>query len=306
MISSLLTALNPFAPSTQPPSSHGTIPIVYSDEDEGEEEEATRGGGAAVRRLHVEDAAYDAPTGMHPIFDLRAGGRSHAGMKRPNNEDAMLLLDEEGLYVVADGMGGHQGGEVASRLAVDAMATTFLEEGALRAVVSNVPPRAVQLVQGFAAANEAVRYAAAQNRVLAEMGTTVVAARFCPKKGRVYVGHVGDSRCYRLRDGQLERVTRDHTMAELGFVGREAQRLSRAVGSNGIVEADLAVLEPRNDDVFLLCSDGINKTLSDETILEVLGSIHDPEAAANELIARANALGARDNVTAIVVRIRNP
>lgn len=265
--------------------------------------ESSRENGAVVRRLHVEETAYDCPTGMTHLFRVRSGGRSHTGMTRPSNEDAMLMLDDEGIYAVADGMGGHQGGEIASRLAVDAIAKTFRDTTELQTVLSNVPPRAVQLVQGLAAANEAIRHAANENLGLAEMGTTAVAAYFCTKKGRVYVGHVGDSRCYRLRRGVLECITRDHTMAELGFAGREAHRLSRAVGPNGIVEADVAVLEPRQGDVFLLCSDGLNKTLSDNAIWSVLESVPDPNAAANELVTRANELGARDNVTAIVIRV---
>jgi protein phosphatase len=130
-----------------------------------------------------------------------------------------------------------------------------------------------------------------------------VAARFVPNKGRVYVGHVGDSRCYRLRENKLEQITRDHTMAEYGVSGKEARRLTRAVGSNGIVEADLVVLEPRQDDVFLLCSDGLTKVLPDEMIAEVLLNEPDPDTAALELIARAKARRASDNVTAVVVRV---
>jgi serine/threonine protein phosphatase PrpC len=284
------------------PLSDGPIVDFYDDEDE--DDEPTTGGGAAVRKLHCEvDAAFDEPTGTFRLFELSAGARTDPGTKRANNEDSMLVLEDESLFVVADGMGGHAGGEVASQLAVEAMASTFLEKARTPCILSNVPPRAVQLVQGFAAANEAIRSAASKNPVLSDMGTTVVAARFCPNKGRAYIGHVGDSRCYRLRESKLEQITKDHTLAEYGVVGRESHALSRAVGSNGIVETDLVVVEPREGDVFLLCSDGLNKSLSDDVIHEVLDNEPDPDRAAAELIARANTARARDNVTAIVVRI---
>lgn len=275
---------------------------IYDDEDE--DDEPTRGGGAVVRKLYMEDgAAPDEPTGIHPRFAVRSGGRTDPGTRVTTNEDAMLMLESEGLYVVADGMGGHAGGALASQLAIEAMAATFLENADAPCMLANVPPRAMQLVQGIAAANEAIRSAASRNPTLSEMGTTVVAARFMPLKGRVYVGHVGDSRCYRFREGRLEQITTDHTMAEYGVSGKDARRLTRAVGSNGIVEADLVVLEPQKEDVFLLCSDGLTKALSEDQIAEALASEPDPDTAARELIARAKARKAKDNVTAIVVRV---
>jgi protein phosphatase len=283
-------------------SSGPDVPDLYEDEDE--EDEPTKGGGAVVRKLYVEDtASVDEPTGPHALFELRSGGRTDVGTRAKNNEDALLLLEGEALYVVADGMGGHAGGEIASQLAIEAMAATFVDDDGSPVVLPNVPPRAMQLVQGFAAANEAIRSNASKNPRLFEMGTTLVAARFCPRKGRVYIGHVGDSRCYRLRDDKLEQITRDHTMAEYGVSGKDARRLTRAVGSNGIVEADLVVLAPCLEDVFLLCSDGLTKALPDEMIADVLVNEPDPDTAARELIARAKARKAQDNVTAIVIRV---
>ena len=283
--------------------SDDSIPNVYADDDD-DSDAATLGGGAAVRNLHLErEAIRDEPTGRHALFELLAGARTDPGTKRPNNEDSMLVLEDEHLFVVADGMGGHAGGEIASQLAVDAMATTFLEKTPTSCVVANLPVRALELVQSFAAANEAIRSVASKNAHLTNMGTTVVAARFCPNKGRAYIGHVGDSRCYRLRGNKLEQMTKDHTLAEYGVGGREGDRLTRAVGVNGIVETDLVVVQPHEGDVFLLCSDGLNKSVTDEVIQDVLDSEPDPDRAAEELIARACAAFARDNVTAIVVRI---
>ena len=149
------------------------VPDLYEDEEE--EDEPTTGGGAVVRKIHLEgDAAVDEVTGLHALFDLRSGSRTDPGTRVPNNEDAMLVLECEALYVVADGMGGHAGGEIASQLAVEAMATTFLERHKTPCLLSNVPPRAMELVQGFAAANEAIRSTASRNPKLSEMGTTVV------------------------------------------------------------------------------------------------------------------------------------
>jgi protein phosphatase len=303
LLSSLLTRLTyGFKEMEESPQSLEEVPDLSDDEDE----EPTRGGGAAVRKLYFEDGAQQEEPAGPDLFDLRAGGRSDPGTKVTNNEDAMLVLEGEGLYVVADGMGGHAGGEIASQLAVEALANTFLDKKPVPLLMLNVPPQATQLVQGIAAANEAIRSMAARTPWLSEMGTTVVAARFAPAQGRLYVGHVGDSRCYRFRDGKLEQITRDHTMAEYGLSGKDARRLSRAVGSNGIVEADLAVLVPRDGDVYLLCSDGLTKTLSEEAIAEVLEQEPDPDTAARELVARAREQRARDNVTVVVVRVSGP
>jgi protein phosphatase len=280
------------------------LPALYDAEDEGDYE-PTRGGGAAVRRLLVDpDAIDDEPTGCHELFEMRCAGRTDVGRKRRSNEDAMLVLERHGIFAVADGMGGHAGGQIASRLAIEAIEATFTAGGSESCVLAHVPRRGAELVQSFAAANEAVRGVASKSAQLYEMGTTLVAARFCPAKGRLYVGHVGDSRCYRLRDGELMQITRDHTLAELGVTGREARHLSRAVGPSGIVEADLAVLEPHPGDIYVLCSDGLTKMLNEEVIADVLRNAPNPELAVTDLVELANAHGATDNVTAVIIEIR--
>ena len=271
-----------------------------------EDDEATVGGGAAVRHVRCEPAEADPPPAGKPFFAVHASGKTDTGRRRRANEDALLVLREQAVYAVADGMGGHAGGAVASKLAVEAIAAAFTDGIERPCVLSNVPPLAAELVQSLAAANEAVRRAAARDMRLSDMGTTVVAARFCPDRGRLYVGHVGDSRCYRLREGALELLTRDHTMAELGVTGRAAAHLSRAVGPRGVVEADVAVLEPRAGDVYLLCTDGLTKMISDDEIRDVLVAETTAEGAVTQLIARANAEGGRDNVTALVVQIAEP
>jgi len=277
-------------------SAHDLPSLVGDDDDV---DEPTMGGGAAVRYLRSEP--QDA-RGIVP-FTLTAAGTTDAGRVRPSNEDALLVLPSHSVFAVADGMGGHAGGAVASELAVAAIATAFLDRVRAPSLLSGIPAAAGELVASFAAANEAIRCMAARDGRLSEMGTTIVAARFCPDQARLYVGHVGDSRCYRLRDGALEQVTRDHTLAELGFRGRESRHLSRAVGPHGVVEADVAVLAVRPGDVYLLCSDGLSKMVVDDTILDILAWEDEPASAARELVALANARGGRDNVTAVVIRV---
>ena len=284
-----------------------TVPVNVCDYDGDDEpvDEMPLGGprGAAVRNFHCEaDATVDEPSRSAPFFSISAAGATHRGMRRSSNEDAFLVLAEQGVYVVADGMGGHAGGEIASQLAVEAIAAAFHDDIAT-SLHDHVPPLAAELVQSIGAANEAIHAAASKNRQLSDMGTTVVAARFDANKGRLYVGHVGDSRCYRLREGVLKQITRDHTMAELGLTGREGGYLSRAVGRKIVVEADVAVVEPRPGDVYLLCTDGLTKMIPDAVVGGTLAEEKDPVAAAAALISRANAAGGRDNITALVVRI---
>jgi protein phosphatase len=229
---------------------------------------------------------------------------SDVGRQRKRNEDAALVLETENVYAVADGMGGHQGGAIASQLAVEAITTTFL--GAPRSgVIPRVPPEAAMLVQSISAANESIRYLATRNANLAEMGTTVVAAMFRPECGRLYVAHVGDSRCYRWRDGVLEQLTRDHTVRAMDSKGGMVERLNRAVGPCGVVDVDLAVHVTRPGDKYLLCSDGISKMLSKDEIREALASGDSPQARARDLVERANAAGGKDNITALVVSVNS-
>ena len=285
----------------RPPSAAQPIRIMMMDE---EDEEPTRGGGASVRHVRCEPAAEgEPPAAGRALFAVHAAGRTDTGLRRRANEDVLLVLRKQAVYVVADGMGGHAGGAVASQLAVEAIATAFIDGSESPCILSNVPPLAAELVQSLAAANESIRRAAARDVRLSDMGTTVVAARFCPERGRLYVGHVGDSRCYRLREGTLELLTRDHTMAELGVTGRQSVHLSRAVGPKGVVEADVAVLEPRAGDIYLLCTDGLTTMVSDQEIRDVLLAEDTAESAATMLVARANAGGGRDNVTALVVQV---
>jgi protein phosphatase len=155
-------------------------------------------------------------------------------------------------------------------------------------------------------ANEAIFERAKAEPELNGMGTTVVSARFSPNKQRLYVGHVGDSRCYRLRDQELRQVTTDHTMGSLGVTGPLAERLERAVGIAPAVKVDIIIARPLPNDIYLLCSDGLSKMVSDAAMRDILIAEKDLNKAAAALIATANAKGGRDNITVILIQVKSP
>jgi protein phosphatase len=145
--------------------------------------------------------------------------------------------------------------------------------------------------------------ASQENDAYAGMGTTVVGAYFSPNNQRVYIAHVGDSRCYRLRGGKLVQITTDHTLGAAGIVGKSAAVLSRAVGVEESVEVDVAMESPLPGDIYLLCSDGLSRMVKDEEILSTMTGEKDLEAATKKLIDMANERGGRDNITTILVRV---
>src|SRR5262249_14205671 len=142
-------------------------------------------------------------------------------------------------YVVADGMGGHAGGDVASKMAVEAIGDAFKKSAFVGDPYPNVPRRGGELAMAIQMANKAIFEFARTNQAYQGMGTTVVSTRFSPNKQRLYVGHVGDSRCYRLRGKVLQQITTDHTMGAQGVTGPLASHLNRAVGVAPGVKIDL-------------------------------------------------------------------
>ncbi len=257
--------------------------------------------------IHVDDEAIgDEPTGPLPLVLVSGVARTDRGLRRKRNEDSFLAWPEEYLFVVADGMGGYAGGEVASRLAVEtieaAYRSNFFEGGPF----PDVPREASDLAKAIHMANRVIRTRALEDATLAEMGTTVVAARFSPRKNRVYFGHVGDSRAYRLRDGRLRQLTTDHTLRnEFGVTGKQAEFLTRAVGVDPGVRIDVIIARHQIGDIYLICSDGLSKMANSEDICSLLQSSATPEEAAQSLVARALAGGGRDNVTVIVVKVED-
>jgi serine/threonine protein phosphatase PrpC len=224
---------------------------------------------------------------------LRAGARTDVGRVRKGNEDSYTA--EEPLFAVADGMGGHQGGEVASSLALE---TIGKGDGSLEKLVRE--------------ANAAVYRRAAGDPGLAGMGTTVTILR---ADGDVLrMAHVGDSRAYMLRDGRLQRLTKDHTVVERlvdegKLTAQEAeihpQRsiLTRALGVDEALQVDQAAIEPRAGDRLLICSDGLTGMVDEEHIRHILTEKADPQAAADALVEAANGAGGQDNITAIVIDV---
>lgn len=255
--------------------------------------------------IRGEETAEEEPAEGAPRILVSAQGDSDQGRRRARNEDSFLVLEEHALFAVADGMGGHSGGQVASSLAMETIRSVFCgaDAGGTFAADSPLPRPAQELAMAVLRANRAVLDRARSDPGLAEMGTTLVAARFALDRQRLYIGHVGDSRCYRLRDAQLDLLTTDHTMRELGLLGPRANDLSRAVGLEQNLDIDLIVDRPRAHDVYLLCTDGLTKMTSDAQILDVLLAEPDLESAVYSLIERANDAGGRDNVTVLLVKV---
>jgi serine/threonine protein phosphatase PrpC len=250
------------------------------------------------------EAAIEQPTAPAPLLLLSAVAQTHRGRKRKVNEDSFVVQEDRHLFVVADGMGGHTGGKIASHQAVDTIAASF-DTGDFGDLVAGLPRDGAELAASIQSANQAVWEQACKDTSLKGMGTTVVAVRFAPAKARLYIGHVGDSRCYRLRDGVFEMLTSDHTLAAMGVRGQAGEMLTRAVGVTAAVKIDLILAAPRPGDVFLLCSDGLTKMVSETEIAGILANTLDPEIAVHALIEQANHNGGKDNITAIVIQVHD-
>ncbi|HEU4408552.1 MAG TPA: PP2C family serine/threonine-protein phosphatase [Polyangiaceae bacterium] len=265
------------------------------------------GEAAAVPILYDDDAAVDEPTGVTAMILVSAVGQTDRGQRRRRNEDSYLVLPEYNLFVIADGMGGHAGGEVASRLAVETMERAFRQQVFEGNPYPNVPRRGSDLAQSIQMANRVIYDASRRDSALSDMGTTVVGTLFSPNKQRLYVGHVGDSRCYRLRQRELRQLTTDHTMAAVGMVsGPFAAHLHRAVGIAPTVKVDLIIAKPRPLDVYVLCSDGLSKMVSDDEIRDILMGERNLQRATDRLVSRANDVGGRDNITVVLIEVRSP
>jgi PPM family protein phosphatase len=254
-------------------------------------------------------------------FRLRAVacGLSDRGMQREHNEDSFLVLNEYNLFLVADGMGGHRAGDVASRIATDTIAD-FFRSTATEDVTwpfhfdTSLSEEENRLLTGIRVANRQILDKSERVRECQGMGTTVVGAMYSPQKSRIYIGHVGDSRCYRVREGQIRLLTRDHSLLNDYLLAMpeltEEQKnelprnvITRALGMQRDVTVDLQADDAQAGDVYVLCSDGLNGMLRDEEILELVGDGRDLQRAARNLIDHANANGGEDNITVVLIRI---
>lgn len=247
---------------------------------------------------------------------LTCAARTDTGRRRENNEDAFCVRRDLGLFLVADGMGGHAAGEIASRLVVDEVERFVAAAAAADAAAASAgtaPASAGErLGAAFAAANRRLADRIAGDEALHGMATTAVALLAEPADpGAVALAHVGDSRAYRCRARQLTRLTSDHSWVEeqvrAGLLTEEAARrhpwrnvVTRAIAGPE-VEAEIAPLALEPDDRLLLCSDGLTIVVPEEGIAGVLGTPQPAVEACAELVRRANAAGGPDNVTVVVV-----
>ena len=263
-----------------------------------------------------------------PLIEIRAAGLSDVGRKRKSNEDSYASAPDLNLFVVADGMGGHAAGEVASRLAVESIerhisgarpSTDPTVPAGPRVTVPEAPPLPVpaqKVLNAIRLANQEILRSVRRNQTMRGMGTTVVIAYIQGR--RAYIGSVGDSRAYLLRAGDLRQLTDDHTFVNEQvragtLTPAEARRhparniLTRAVGSQDEVEADIIQQDLLAGDLLLLCSDGLTAMVDDQNILETLrGTDADLQRGCQALIDLANEHGGDDNITTILIQAAPP
>lgn len=217
---------------------------------------------------------------------VKVATRTEIGLVREHNEDDLLVDEQQRLFVVADGLGGHVAGEVASSTAVRAAHAAFIESAATD------PQRA--LPEALHLAHEAVMEEAAADPSRRGMGTTAVVATLSPDDRQLWVSHVGDSRAYLMRSGQLHRLTADHRIG--------GGNLTQALGTSGEIEPDTARVDLQTADRVLLCTDGLTDMLGDDEIATHVAS-GEPEQSCDRLVDAAMANGGIDNVTLVLIEV---
>lgn len=260
-------------------------------------------------------------------FVVESSGVTDVGLVRDGNEDALLLHETERLYVVADGMGGHSAGEVASAFTIEALRTFYENPDLTKRVASawrrgrkaadttlDVSTHALRLRKAVESANITVYRLAQQHEQLRDMGTTVVAVAM---HGRTaYVANVGDSRMYRLRKGRIEQLTEDHSLLneyiKMNLLSPEEIEtfpyknvIVRALGLQESVAVDIFSYDVRKGDQLLLCSDGLTDLVHDLELKRVLGDAPSAYAACQRLVELAKDRGGHDNITCIVLRVHD-
>jgi protein phosphatase len=249
------------------------------------------------------------------MLTLEHASLSDRGRVRQNNEDSCAIFVPEGageladrgaVFVVADGMGGHRGGEIASRIAVRTIVAFY--------TANAEEDRSHALARSFREANKTIIEESVADSTLFGMGTTCTALAI--HRGRAYIAHVGDSRAYLLRGGRIQQITHDHSivgeMVRSGILSDEDARnhpkrnvITKSLGAQDEIAADMpAALDLETNDSFLLCSDGLTAYLSDEDIAEVTSG-SPPAEACKKLVKMANDAGGRDNITVLIVSVRS-
>jgi protein phosphatase len=250
---------------------------------------------------------------------IRYAAKTDVGMKRSHNEDYFALIEDEQLFLVADGMGGHACGEVASKLSADVIGEFYQHSKDMEATwpyrydhnLSYVENR---LVASIRLANARIYQRSQSDPNLRGMGTTIVG---CLILGNfAYIAHVGDSRCYRVRNGGIDLLTRDHSLLEdyrdarPDMTDEEARNfphknvITRALGMREHVQVDISKFEIGDRDCFVLCSDGLSGMLEDQEIHRIVSGAQSLEDSVGRLVDRANEVGGTDNVTAMVIECR--
>lgn len=242
-------------------------------------------------------------------------GLTDRGRVRTSNQDAFAILDECGVWIVADGMGGRAGGDIASRITVEGVASELSRcLGARLSDSTEIQLRRDLLHQVIHRSNQAVREEASRRPELFGMGTTLVILMILPRpQPTALIAHVGDSRAYCLRSGVLTQVTRDHSFVEESLRNgllTQAQAvnhpmrhvLTRAVGAELEVEAEITVHTLAPQDILLLCTDGLTKMLPDQIIRDILSQPAAPHQMCQALVDEANTRGGEDNTTVVLVR----
>jgi len=246
---------------------------------------------------------------------------SDIGKKRSINEDCFFLSKNDGLFIVADGMGGHLAGDMASKIAVDTIASFIRSSNKDTEMtwpyerIDSLSNNANKLNVAIKLANKKI-YTASYRKNLEGMGTTIVALFWDPNdRKKLQIGHVGDSRVYRIRSGKIEQLTRDHSLLndsiEKGTLSKEEIKnfpfkniITRALGIDETVEVDLKEITTKKNDIFILCSDGLSNPVSDKDMQKKLKEVgEDIVGACRGLINQANDSGGHDNITLIIIKI---
>jgi protein phosphatase len=236
---------------------------------------------------------------------------THPGLVRGNNEDTVVFDEAAGLAILADGMGGYNAGEVASRMAVDLVRAEISRWIAQQPTQASMGDLRAALEASVGHANHAILAAANADMQYAGMGTTLVVGWF--QQGRLLMGHIGDSRCYRLRKRHFEQITKDHSLLQeqidSGYLSAEEAQVSihrnlltRALGVEEAVMLDLNEFMVAPGDLYLMCSDGLTDMVTDQEIAKILRVPATLEQQADSLVAAANGNGGRDNISVLLVQ----
>lgn len=244
--------------------------------------------------------------------NMEFAARSDKGMIREKNEDSFnIVWGHHGVpvtFIIADGMGGHNSGEVASKMAVDCISKSILEFSEIRIEEKDIPSFIKDIMER---ANKEILSVSKEQEENHGMGTTLITASVWGEK--LFIGHIGDSRVYLVRKGEIQRVTTDHSYIEElvknGTLTREEAEnhpqkniITRALGCFEEVKIDTYICDIKEEDYFILCTDGLTNMLSENEIKDIVSNNKDTELACDTLVRRANENGGEDNITVIVIK----